>query len=578
MGKSPFFVNEVYSLGYWLKDYGYYPKSWPLYCYMDHGMTFFDSIPSHEIENDAPLIFKFSPRLIEKFQKISNKPVYNLMNPTIHCRNKRNIEKSKTAKGTLFFPAHTTNMIDDDTCWDSFITKLEDIPNDFKPIDICLHPTDVSKGLGKIFEAKGYRVFSAGSAYSNRFAEKMYDVLKNYKFSMSNLLGSYVFYSVEMGIPFSLYGDAPQFINKGDKNIELGAYTSYQQQPTYQKAVSLFSGFHSQISPAQTEFVNIELGKLNSVSRLKAAYLLYKSLLKYLILKQMRKAANIISFTMPGLKEKIRSIRYRRMLNQNKGQEYMLIKNGFITLKELLRLKKAPESKNSFLLNKPVYITDSFWYLHSLKEIFIEEVYRFKSSSDSPYILDCGSNIGLSVIYFKKLYPKARVVAFEPDNQICGFLKKNIDQFGFNDVVVENKAIWKEKTTLEFSATGALGGRLNDPNESVASGKHVIKVQTERLAEYLNEPVDFLKIDIEGPEVEVLQDCAHLLKNVKNLFVEYHSDPSKEQELDTLLSILKKAQFRIYIKEAWNNLPYPFLRNDYQPFYDLQLNIFAYRV
>ncbi len=62
--KSPYWVNDVYSLGYWLKDYGYYPKSWPLFNYMDHGITLFNTIPNHEIANDAAIIFKFSPRLV----------------------------------------------------------------------------------------------------------------------------------------------------------------------------------------------------------------------------------------------------------------------------------------------------------------------------------------------------------------------------------------------------------------------------------------------------------------------------------------------------------------------------------
>ena len=71
MTKSPYWVTEAYSLGYWLKDYGFFPKKWALYNYMDHGMTFFDTIPAHEIENNAPFIFKFSPRLVEEYKKVS---------------------------------------------------------------------------------------------------------------------------------------------------------------------------------------------------------------------------------------------------------------------------------------------------------------------------------------------------------------------------------------------------------------------------------------------------------------------------------------------------------------------------
>lgn len=277
--KSPYWVNESYSLGYWLKNYGYYPEHWPLYTYMDHGTAPNDTIQAHELETNAPLIFKFSPRMVKAYKKISRKPVYNVMNPTIHCRKTNKIEKSPDAQGTLFFPAHSTEVIDDETDWDTFITGLDNIPEQFKPLDICLHMTDVVKGLDKIFEARGYKVLTAGNISVNEFVENFYSILRNYKYSMSNLMGSYAFYSVEMGIPFSLFGPEPLYYNRGEKNVESGAYTSYKQQPTYQKALVLFKGFYAKITPEQKEFVEYELGINHSISRAWAAFLLYKTYL-----------------------------------------------------------------------------------------------------------------------------------------------------------------------------------------------------------------------------------------------------------------------------------------------------------
>jgi hypothetical protein len=89
--------------------------------------------------------------------------------------------------------------------------------------------------------------------------------------------------------------------------------------------------------------------------------------------------------------------------------------------------------------------------------------------------------------------------------------------------------------------------------------------------------VDFLKLDIEGAEADVLEDCAPLLPIVCQLFIEYHSEPTKEQRLDRILSILRNAGFRVYLREAWDNLQYPFLPRRRRMVYDLQLNIFAYR-
>ena len=279
--KSPFFINEVYGLGYWLKDYAYYPKSWPLFTFMDHGMALSDRVTPHEIENNAPLIFKFSPRTVALYRKASRKPVYTVVNPYIHYRRSRKITVSGAAKGTIFFVAHSTSDIDDLTDWEEYIRQLKQIPEQFHPIDVCLHPTDMDKGLDRIFEQHGYKVFTAGDLTSHLYTVNFYDILRNYRYSMSNILGSYFFYSVEMGIPFSFYGEEPKYFNKADHNIEKGNYTSYREFETFKKAKSLFSGFHATISGEQAAFVKYELGIQDTISRGKACWLVYKALFLY---------------------------------------------------------------------------------------------------------------------------------------------------------------------------------------------------------------------------------------------------------------------------------------------------------
>ena len=67
---------------------------------------------------------------------------------------------------------------------------------------------------------------------------------------------------------------------------------------------------------------------------------------------------------------------------------------------------------------KILKIPDSASYLSSREEIFDQQIYRFNTSNSKPYIVDCGANIGLSIIYFKQLFPNAEIVAFEPDEKI----------------------------------------------------------------------------------------------------------------------------------------------------------------
>jgi hypothetical protein len=75
-------------------------------------------------------------------------------------------------------------------------------------------------------------------------------------------------------------------------------------------------------------------------------------------------------------------------------------------------------------LNYSVRINDgpNFYILY--KDIFIHRIYHFEAQRPDPLILDCGSNIGMSILYFKHIYPRARVIGFEPDPAIFPYLER----------------------------------------------------------------------------------------------------------------------------------------------------------
>lgn len=248
----------------------------------------------------------------------------------------------------------------------------------------------------------------------------------------------------------------------------------------------------------------------------------------------------------------------------------------YLSRNELARIHNLPRRVQSSvkIFNKEIGFPDGYWFCHSLNEIFVEEVYKFQSATSTPYIVDCGANIGLSIIYLKTTHPSATVIAFEPDEAIYKQLKSNIAGFNFENVQLINKGVWNEETTLAFFAEGTLGGRIIDI-ETKPSSK-VISIQTVRLRDHLTKKVDFLKIDIEGSEYEVLVDCADLLINVEFLFVEYHSNSNQKQKLNEILSIISNGGFRYYIKEASLNVRHPFTHTE-KSLFDLQLNIFCYR-
>lgn len=254
-------------------------------------------------------------------------------------------------------------------------------------------------------------------------------------------------------------------------------------------------------------------------------------------------------------------------------RRYKKINKLGIHLPEICRLLRRDRNQSeTVLFNKKIKVNNAFWYLNGLEELFIEETYKFNSSKTMPKIVDCGANIGLSIIYFKRLFPQAKIIAFEPDSKIFKLLQENLHIFGYDDVELVNKAVWNKNGSAKFFASGDVGSRISE-DENAKN----IEIPTYRLQDLLGEEIDFLKMDIEGAEYNVIEDCKYKLRNVKNIFIEYHSEESTEQKLDEILKILKEAGFRYYIKEAWDNQPFPYV-NERDGLFDLQLNIFGYRL
>lgn len=246
-----------------------------------------------------------------------------------------------------------------------------------------------------------------------------------------------------------------------------------------------------------------------------------------------------------------------------------------VAQRELRRLKKLPRYRRfqTAVLGPTLTGVDGPSFYYSVGEIFRDGIYEFETTNSAPRIIDGGSNVGLSLMYFKLRYPGASVVGFEADPNVYTVLAENVASANLNDVELVNRALWSEETKLLFDSEGADAGTLM---HATNLSRQPLEVESCRLWPWLAEPVDMLKLDIEGAEFEVLRDSAKRLANVRNLFVEYHSFASQPQQLDELLDLLCRAGFRYQIHTQFSSRR-PLKERDLQLGMDLQLNIFAYR-
>lgn len=144
-------------------------------------------------------------------------------------------------------------------------------------------------------------------------------------------------------------------------------------------------------------------------------------------------------------------------------------------------------------------------------------------------VLDAGAYCGVSTYFFSKMVgPGGKVVALEPDEENYKCLLKNIELHQLKNVIPIKGALWSSRTQLEFFSEGCLGSA-----PSVFAGRPglgtKISVEAYALRDLLNivgkNRFDYVKMDIEGAEIESLQKIAPAeLSDICRLFsiASYH--------------------------------------------------------
>jgi FkbM family methyltransferase len=184
-------------------------------------------------------------------------------------------------------------------------------------------------------------------------------------------------------------------------------------------------------------------------------------------------------------------------------------------------------------------------------EIFIEECYFFKTNNNTPFIIDCGGNIGIATLYFKKLYPSAEIIVFEPEPHSFALLQQNIMTNNLTHIKAINRALSDKKGNCFFNDQykGSTGAHLIFKQGVVADSK-TIPVAADVLSAYITKPVDLLKLDVEGAEGFVLKELASTgkLSYIKKMIIEFH--PHCPMPLGKFLAILENHGFDYRLRKG----------------------------
>lgn len=172
--------------------------------------------------------------------------------------------------------------------------------------------------------------------------------------------------------------------------------------------------------------------------------------------------------------------------------------------------------------------------------------YYFVPDNDTPLIIDCGSNIGMSTIYFKFLYPNSKIIGFEPGQETFRVLHSNITNNHLTSAEIINAAVTNYDGEIDFFYDSNNVGSLRMSTKRERMPKQCKKIRAVRLSNYINSEIDFLKLDVEGAELDVIEDIINSgkISYIKQMIIEYHHHliPGVD-EFSRLLRHLENAGF-----------------------------------
>lgn len=221
----------------------------------------------------------------------------------------------------------------------------------------------------------------------------------------------------------------------------------------------------------------------------------------------------------------------RRSLAQllEKAREYQRVfgrRGWWLALRTKLTHKERSEPAPISGAQHNVSIRLNSSDLSTFAKIFLNREYDIPLAKEPKVIIDAGANVGYASAFFALQFPRAKIIAIEPETANFNLLKQNTSTFP--NVSPVNAAIWPASGRVNlldpgmgswgFEAADLANGRRDIPNLGT-----VRAVTVEDLMSEFNLPfIDILKVDIEGGEKALFAGSPAWLKYVGVVMIELH--------------------------------------------------------
>ena len=158
-------------------------------------------------------------------------------------------------------------------------------------------------------------------------------------------------------------------------------------------------------------------------------------------------------------------------------------------------------------------------------EVFADRQYEMPSGFPAPaVIVDAGANIGMTSLFYSSMYPKATIVAIEPEPGNFELLVQNVGPFP--KIAPLRAALWYEHAELSFYDPGIGHWGIQTVVAEDGDGQVPTVTVNDLVAEYGR--IDLLKLDIEGAERDLLAHSSAWRGDIGAIAVELHNTGSSD--------------------------------------------------
>lgn len=171
--------------------------------------------------------------------------------------------------------------------------------------------------------------------------------------------------------------------------------------------------------------------------------------------------------------------------------------------------------------------------------------------SKKELILDVGASHGDTLKEIKEITNGQfeHIYCLEPDKECFKKLNTTKDELGLCNVSTLNKGAWDITTKLSFlSDQGQGSSKVVETQEKTSYEESLYTIETVSLDEIIKEPVSFIKMDIEGAELNALKGSKNIIKKYKPKLAicVYH----KKEDFIEIFKYIKNLSpdYKIYLR------------------------------